>query len=639
MSTMTRPFKIKIVGAENVKITPKDESEIIDPSAVHTFFVAAELYHSMNIIEKPEFSSPTPFTNSLRWNQWIVFESMKICNISRGTKICFTVYRRTLLPSDPLLTQSWITSLDPVKDVPVGWANCQMIDYLDRLQTGHKSFRLWEGERANPIGTCVENLSSSTAPVLYVEFENFPQNVIYREEIQPLDRNLIFPEPSQATQRILEGIISKDPMAELTADEKRLVWDSRYWLTSKAEGLPKFLLSISWSERDQVLEAHRLLKIWNPPNAIQALELLDARFADPQVRSYAVSRLEESPVSAWSDFLLQLTQVLKYEPHHDSELAKFLLRKALCDRHRVGHAFFWHLKSEMHLAEIAERYGLLLEGYLRGCGEFHGDLIAKEDEAMRKFVNVANKIKKTPANERLVDLRSELGKLDLPPQFQLPIDPTWQVNGLIVEKCKYMDSKKLPLWLVFTTEQVGKTITVIFKAGDDLRQDTLTLQMLRIMDKLWKKAGFDFLMQIYGCVSTGDEIGMIQVVLNSATTANINYEAGGAMQVLAKETLKNWLMKHNSDCFEKAQNIFLYSCVGYCVATYVLGIGDRHNDNIMMTKAGHLFHIDFGHFLGNFKKKIRIQEREVSFYLHSSIFVRAGREKITSFRKVCQVVR
>jgi hypothetical protein len=45
---------------------------------------------------------------------------------------------------------------------------------------------------------------------------------------------------------------------------------------------------------------------------------------------------------------------------------------------------------------------------------------------------------------------------------------------------------------------------------------------------IWRTAGMDLKLIPYGCVATGDEIGMLEVVTDANTTANITFEEGGA---------------------------------------------------------------------------------------------------------------
>lgn len=235
-------------------------------------------------------------------------------------------------------------------------------------------------------------------------------------------------------------------------------------------------------------------------------------------------------------------------------------------------------------------------------------------------------------------------------RFQVPLDPRWEATTVLVDRCKIMSSKMAPLFLVFANaDPSGAPHVVIFKAGDDLRQDLLTLQLLRFMDEVWLQQGMDLRLSPYKVIATGTTeqrrgCGLIEVVLSSMTTAGIQmHYGGGAGGAFKLETLAQYLRAHNpsEDGYEAAVETFIMSCAGYCVATYVLGIGDRHNGNIMLTHNGHLFHIDFGHFLGNFKSKYGIKRERSAFVLTPEmVFVMGGKHykaahRYKQFRKTC----
>jgi len=190
-----------------------------------------------------------------------------------------------------------------------------------------------------------------------------------------------------------------------------------------------------------------------------------------------------------------------------------------------------------------------------------------------------------------------------------------QLTKLVLEKCSYFESKTCPLFLVFENAQNGEEYQVIFKLGDDLRQDALILHLFKVFDKLWKKDGLEFPLTHYNIVSTGPNNGLIEVVQDARTIFDIQMEQGGATQAFSKKYLLTWLSQQHSDeaSLKNAIDNFTRSLAGSCVATYVLGIGDRHNDNIMLTKNGKVFHIDFGRVLGHWEKFVGISRDRAPF--------------------------
>lgn len=93
---------------------------------------------------------------------------------------------------------------------------------------------------------------------------------------------------------------------------------------------------------------------------------------------------------------------------------------------------------------------------------------------------------------------------------------------------------------------------------------------------------------------------MIEMVTNAETLKKIQVE-WGITGSFKDKPIAEWLQRMNPNQldYERAVENFTYSCAGYSIITYLLGIGDRHNENIILTNSGNIFHIDFGKFLGD----------------------------------------
>uniref|UniRef100_A0A7N6F9S7 phosphatidylinositol-4,5-bisphosphate 3-kinase n=1 Tax=Anabas testudineus TaxID=64144 RepID=A0A7N6F9S7_ANATE len=616
--------------------------------------VQAGLFHGSELLCKVVTSSEVTVCSEPLWDQKLEFD-INVADLPRMGRLCFALYAVIEKAKKPRGTKK----KNKKADCPIAWVNTMVFDYKDQLKTGEFLLTLTQIDLLNPMGTVERNPNVDSAAGLLIRFANIRPYPLY---YPPLDKVLVLKTLYQSLKCLfvllcqkqtksfvkLKEIMDNKNYTEFFEDEKELLWKLRAEVRSSyPESLSKLLLITKWNKREDVVQMVSLLRNWPDLPAIHALELLDYSFPDPAVRSFTIRCLRNLSDDELLQYLIQLVQVLKYESYLDCDLTTFLLERALSNR-RIGHFLFWHLRSEIHVASVSLRFGLILEAYCRG-NIHHIRLLTKQNEALAKMKSLSDFVKSGSQKMTVEDLKlciRQESYLEALSDLLSPLNPSIILSGICADKCRFMDSKMKPLWLMYKNPGTqGDMVGIIFKNGDDLRQDMLTIQMIQLMENLWKKEGLDLRMIPYGCLSTGNKTGLIEVVKNSDTIANIqrNCSNSAATAAFNKDALLNWLKSKNpGDKLDQAIEVFTLSCAGYCVATYVLGIGDRHNDNIMIRETGQLFHIDFGHFLGNFKRKLGINRERVPFILTYDFVhvIQQGRtnnsEKFERFREYCE---
>jgi phosphatidylinositol 3-kinase len=112
------------------------------------------------------------------------------------------------------------------------------------------------------------------------------------------------------------------------------------------------------------------------------------------------------------------------------------------------------------------------------------------------------------------------------------------------------------------------------------------------MDSLFKRGNWDFKFTIYDLLALSTDDGIMAFVNGSTTVQQL--------QLDHNRDLQKYLSTLGNDKISNEQVVqnWIDTCAGYAVATYILAIGDRHLENLMVTPDGKMFHIDFGFIFG-----------------------------------------
>uniref|UniRef100_A0A673JI31 Phosphatidylinositol 3-kinase catalytic subunit type 3 n=1 Tax=Sinocyclocheilus rhinocerous TaxID=307959 RepID=A0A673JI31_9TELE len=473
----------------------------------------------------------------------------------------------------------------------------------------------------------------------------------------PSDHDL---KPNAATRDQLNIIVSYPPTKQLSSEEQDLVWKFRYYLTTQEKALTKFLKCVNWDLPQEAKQALELLGKWRPMDVEDSLELLSSQFTNPTVRRYAVARLQQADDEDLLMYLLQLVQALKYENFNDiqgglepaskrdsqgvltessgysdlfcssqmastvtvmpstqkgkegtdgenlevsEDLCTFLISRA-CKNSTLANYLYWYVIVECEDQDTQQRDPKTHDMYLNVMRRFSqallkGDksvrvmrsLLASQQTFVDRLVQLMKAVQRESGNrkkktERLQGLLADNEKVNLSEiePIPLPLEPQIRIKGIIPETATLFKSALMPAKLIFKTED-GEQYPVIFKHGDDLRQDQLILQIISLMDKLLRKENLDLKLTPYKVLATSTKHGhqSIHIIFFRKHAPNDKGPYGISSEVM---------------------DTYVKSCAGYCVITYILGVGDRHLDNLLLTKTGKLFHIDFGYILGRDPKPL-----------------------------------
>ncbi|WOK93151.1 phosphatidylinositol 4-kinase alpha 1 [Canna indica] len=396
--------------------------------------------------------------------------------------------------------------------------------------------------------------------------------------------------------------------SNITSEVTQLVQTHILEIRTIPEALPFFVTPKAVEENSILLQQ---LPHWASCSITQALEFFTPPYkGHPRVMAYVMRVLESYPPERVTFFMPQLVQALRYD--EEKLVERYLLRA--CQRSNIfAHILIWNLQGESFPQEAGKEgevvkgnsfqamLPLIRQKIIDSFTPDALDLFEREFNFFDKVTSISGVLYPLPKEERRAGIKRELEKISIEgDDLYIPTATNRIVRGIQLNSgIPLQSAAKVPIMITFdVVEKNGdpndvKPEALIFKVGDDCRQDVLALQVIALLKDIFDAVGINLYLYPYGVLPTGPERGIIEVVPNTRSRNQMGETTDGGLYEIFQQDYG----PVGSSTFETARELFMISSAGYAVASLLLQPKDRHNGNLLFDNKGRLVHIDFGFIL------------------------------------------
>ena len=401
---------------------------------------------------------------------------------------------------------------------------------------------------------------------------------------------------------------------QFTTKESNILYNNIDNIYGHSKWMLQLILSIDWNNDDLRDKRHHVMTSLNKKRdtincwkmmctrscckklqAEDIIIILSKKYTYSPLIKFLIKELNSISEIELTCYLSYIVNLLSFYKNYSiicAEIEQFLFDKTI-DNIPLSNQLFWTITQCVSNPKSHNYYTKLRNSLVKKLSKDNYRFFQNGYDFTSNLIQLANN-----SGDNLVNkLSHHLSSYDFSDNgFFLPINFSKSFNSIDITKIRTIDSKTKPIILPCKYDN-DKIFNIMLKK-EDIRKEEIVMKIIKLMDYFLKKEeDLDMFITIYNILPISNEYGYIEFVPNSTTLYHIR-------EVL-KFSIQNYILEKNPDMdINNLRERLSKSCAVYCVITYLLGIGDRHLDNIMITNDGLLFHIDFGYILGKDPKPI-----------------------------------